>query len=157
MAAQHNQSINFNSPLMQICNVLRTPAFCSELNLELKSENPNPPGVWFRFHHGMSFTSYGEKITITLTPLAQNVTRVDVLSECGMPTQVIDWGKNKQNVCNIMECIARSLPQTYMPVPPVAPTAPVQSAMPETKFCTNCGKQISKAANFCNHCGAKLS
>lgn len=155
MAANHSQSVNFNATLMQIVEVLRNPAFCAELNLELKSENPSAPGVWFRFHHGMSFTSYGEKITVTLTPLAQNATRVEVHSECGMPTQVIDWGKNKQNVCNIIECMQRNVPQAPIAYAPTAPAQPTPA--PETKFCTMCGKQVIKTANFCNHCGAKLS
>ena len=38
------------------------------LNVNLKSENPGDNGsMWFRVHHGMTMTSYGEKITITLT------------------------------------------------------------------------------------------
>ena len=162
MAANHSQSVNFNAEIMQIVSVLRSPSFCTELNLEMKSENPSPPGVWFRFHHGMSFTSYGEKITITLTPFAPNATRVDVLSECGMPTQIIDWGKNRQNVCNIIECLQRNVPQGSNPAMAAAPTAyapaaPTQpSTAPETKFCVNCGKQINKAAKFCPFCGSQL-
>jgi len=39
------------------------------LRVNLKSENPTPDGgVWFRILHGMSAASYGEKITVTLTP-----------------------------------------------------------------------------------------
>jgi membrane protease subunit (stomatin/prohibitin family) len=38
------------------------------------------------------------------------------------------------------------------PAAPVAPTAPVAPAT-ETKFCTNCGKQIPRASKFCPECG----
>jgi membrane protease subunit (stomatin/prohibitin family) len=35
---------------------------------------------------------------------------------------------------------------------PIAPAAPVAPAT-ETKFCTNCGKQIPRASKFCPECG----
>ena len=148
MAASYAGSIDFNISAEQIVNVLRERAFCSVLNLELKSENPTPTGVWFRFHHGTTFLSWGEKITITVTPLPGGITRVDASSECGLPTQVIDWGKNKQNVCNILEYVEKRLNSA----------APTQAQAPTTcatKYCFNCGKQIGADANFCCFCGTK--
>ena len=63
-----------------------------DLDMSLKSENPTNTGVWFRIHHGMSMVSYGEKIAVTLTPDG-NGTHVHILSECGMPTQLVDYGE----------------------------------------------------------------
>ena len=131
----------------QLVNILRSPGFSAPLNITLKSENPSPSGVWFRFHHGMSWVSYGEKITITLTPLAATTILVQIHSECGMPTQIIDWGKNRSVVTNIYNQLmisltsnpdaysAQSAPQqapqaasqpTYQPAPQQAPQAAPQ-------------------------------
>jgi membrane protease subunit (stomatin/prohibitin family) len=40
--------------------------------------------------------------------------------------------------------------------PPQAPQAPPTGAAgADLKFCLHCGKQISRAANFCPECGGK--
>lgn len=163
MAASYENNYIFNATIAQIVPMLRDYNICSKLNLELKSENPMPNGVWFRFHHGASFTSWGEKITITLTPASATATNVLIKSECGMPTQVVDWGKNKQVVCNVYEYmdqnITRYLSTAPAPAPIPAPMPapapmPVQSA---NSFCTNCGAAVSTGANFCGKCGTKLN
>ena len=147
--------------------MLRSSEFVSHLRLDLKSENPMPNGVWFRFHHGTTFTSWGEKITITLIPTAEMTTSVTILSECGMPTQVIDWGKNRQNVCNIYEHIVRMLSAANVPTTPTqspAP-APAQNPIPEqnteapkpsVSFCNSCGTRVVPGSIFCSGCGKKL-
>ena len=150
MAASHRQTIKINASFGQILTVLRGSAFCSKLNLELKSENPTDSGVWFRFHHGTTFSSWGEKITITLTPVSQSQTNVDVHSECGMPTQIIDWGKNRQNVCNILEHIEAAAPKAEESSSHINISAPK-----DTKYCFNCGKQIKADSKFCCFCGQK--
>ncbi|MBE6738663.1 MAG: zinc-ribbon domain-containing protein [Ruminococcaceae bacterium] len=171
MAANYSNNYIFNATIAQLVPLLRDRAFANELNIEMKSENPMPNGVWYRFHHGVSFTSWGEKITITLTPASPATTNVHIKSECGMPTQVIDWGKNKQVVCNVYECMERNIQrflsytpptrpeQIPTPAPPsVAPvTAPVtpKSAPIGKSFCTNCGAQLHPEAIFCGNCGSK--
>lgn len=96
------------------------------LNLSLKSENPGENGaVWFRVLHGMSMTSYGEKITITLRPMGSG-TDVHILSECGLPTQIVDYGKNAKNCAAIFAYLERDIPQQGAMQP--APGIPVQQA-----------------------------
>lgn len=95
MAAKHENSYVMNVSLDKICSVIKSAEFASELRIEMKSENIENTRVWYRFHHGVTFTSWGEKITITLTPMTPTTTSVIILSECGMPTQVIDWGKKQ--------------------------------------------------------------
>ena len=149
MAANHSQSTQLNASMQQLLSVLRDPAFCSTLNLELKSENSTQTGTLFRFHHGVTFTSWGEKITLTLTPLSATSTKIHAHSECGLPTQVIDWGKNKQNVSNILQYIEKNLP--------AAPSAAFTADTPAVgvKYCFKCGKQICADYQFCIHCGQK--
>ena len=115
------------------------------LEIELKSENPAPNGVWFRFHHGTSFSSWGEKITITMSALSANQTNVDVFSECGMPTQVVDWGVNQQNVSNIFAY----LDANCQPMPTH------NFGVSRTKFCYICGQQLSAEDAFCTNCGTR--
>lgn len=152
------------------------------LNVNLKSENPGANGsVWFRVLHGMSMASYGEKITITLTPVGAG-TDVHILSECGMPTQIVDYGKNRQNCAAIFAYFDRGIeaanqyagaqPQPQpMPQPqpqpmPVPTPQPVQTnaqaamaaqyAAQDFVFCMECGTKNSKGSNFCMKCGARL-
>ncbi len=40
-------------------------------------------------------------------------------------------------------------------VTPVAPAAPAATPAGETKFCSNCGTKIARAAKFCGECGTK--
>ena len=98
MAANYQETRVYRCLISGFVEELRSQRFCSVLNLELKSENPLPTGVWYRFHHGMSMASYGEKITVTLNAMNDGSLQVTIHSECGMPTQVVDWGKNKSNV-----------------------------------------------------------
>ena len=109
MAAKHEKSYILGASVNAICSVIRSAEFASSLRIEMKSENPTPDGVWYRFHHGTTFTSWGEKITITLIPKDSTYTSLTILSECGMPTQIIDWGKNKQNVSNIYDMLVKML------------------------------------------------
>ena len=162
MAANHRDSYVVQATMGQLIALIRDPHFSTALNIEMKSENPSPPGVWYRFHHGVSFTSWGEKITITLMPLDPYNVRIDIHSECGMPTQIIDYGRNKRNVCNIFEYIVPNLARfAGAATPTVAPntiplTAP--NAFPlasPTKYCTGCGAQIGSTARFCTACGAQ--
>lgn len=153
MAAKAEESRVYNVPADRILAAVRQIPN-GGLNISLTSENPTQTGVWFRFIHGMSFRSYGEKITITVTPQGPQ-TGLHVLSECGMPTQIIDYGKNRNNVTAILSFIDRSLgaaPQAA-PAPQAAASAGVQSGV---KYCPQCGAQAKSDANFCAKCGNKL-
>ncbi len=142
------------------------------LNLIFRSENPTDTGVWYRIHHGMSALSYGELITITLTYTATG-TDVKIHSECAMPTQLMDGGKNKNNIRLIYEYLekglaARPAQQPYPAQQPVQQAAPqpvqqpVQQAAPQPApqpqriFCAQCGKENLYTSNFCAACGNRL-
>ena len=113
VAAKSQDSKFYLVPLSYFMEKLRAIGR-SNLNVKLVSENPEANGVtWFRIHHGFSFFSYGEKITVTLSP-RDGGTNVHILSECGMPTQIIDYGKNSRNVKAIFDYLEKDL------VPPKA-------------------------------------
>lgn len=160
MAAQYEEKYNVNATVNQLLSIIRSPTFSSPLNVEMKSENPAPWGIWFRFHHGMSAVSWGEKITITLTPTSPSTTLLQIHSECGMPTQVIDWGKNKSVVCNVYERIMAMLnsqaPAHNMPGSNATHNAPrPQPQSTGIKFCFKCGNRLDINAAFCSRCGQK--
>ncbi len=107
MAARAEQTRVLNMPIDFVVNKMRQIGN-SDLRVNLTSENPMPPnGVWFRVLHGTSFSSWGEKITVTLTALSPQSTQIHILSECGMPTQLVDWGKNNKNVNAVFDYIVR--------------------------------------------------
>jgi hypothetical protein len=119
--------------------------------------------VWYRFHHGTTFTSWGEKITIRIEEISIAKTFMSIHSECGMPTQIIDWGKNNQNVCNIFEYIRRELqnPSAIPSAPSYEPketyrTPEQPKAESVINFCNKCGARVIKDSNFCVNCGNKL-
>ncbi len=59
----------------------------------------------------VSLFSWGEVMMIT--PLAANVIRVR--SECGLPTQCIDWGKNQKNVQKFVGVLVAAMQQAPQP------------------------------------------
>lgn len=152
MGAKYNRTEVLNATIGNLVELLRDNSFANELNLGLKSENPTNTGVWFRFHHGVTPMSWGEKITITLNPTSPATVQIDILSECGLPTQIVDWGKNKQNVANIFEYIAKNIAKygSSMPI-----NQPQEAPRLDKKFCFNCGTQLGGGDAFCFKCATK--
>ncbi len=52
---------------------------------------------------GISWESFGEKINVEVEDLGGGQTLVRLLSKSRFPFQFIDWGKNNQNVKNLVE------------------------------------------------------
>ncbi len=74
-------------------------------------EHPIPGGVIVVLDHSMSFSSWGEEIKVTLLN-GGNQTTVDICSECSMPTQIIDWGKNTENLNMLFNYLEYGMPTT---------------------------------------------
>ena len=74
MGAKSQSAKTYPVPIDYFIGKLRAVGTAG-LNVALKSENPMPNGVWFRIHHGTTFTSWGEKITVTLTDLGGDIER----------------------------------------------------------------------------------
>lgn len=151
MAAKHQEVYQISAGMQALCNLLRSQNFASQLKLSFKSEAPIRTGMWYMFQHGVSFSSWGEDITITLIPLAPNLTQVTILSECGMPTQIVDWGKNRQIVNQIHDYLEiyvcrEPAPQSYTQAPP---------AQTVRAFCYRCGAPITPNMIFCPKCGTR--
>lgn len=99
MAAQYAETRICKMPIMVLVEKIRRINITGE-GFQYRTEYPNQTrGVILTVDHGISFSSWGETITITLNPMEPGITtKVDIVSECALPTQIIDWGKNKQVV-----------------------------------------------------------
>ncbi len=167
MARSFRSSKVYNAPVSYFADMTRAIGGAG-YNFKVTSENPTPTGVWFRIIHGMSAMSYGEKITVTITANGPQ-TNVEVFSECGMPTQLVDGGKNASNVNLIFKYFESNLTSATAaaPVQQPAQPAPVQQApqavysapvqpVSRPKFCTKCGNRLGESDRFCTVCGNRI-
>lgn len=176
MARQAEEERTYPANINRIADICRSIESAG-IDMAFKSENPAEDGVWFRYHHKATFKSYGERITVTLSPLPDG-TRVHIHSECGMPTQLMDGGVNKKNVAGVFDFIERGLsaqdfvqpaPMPAMPPQPqpvfqetLSPEpAPVfQDFPPEPSPAMEIPEPVQPSApafKFCKYCGKKLS
>ena len=152
MGASANTTRVIQANMHQMVAMMRDPAFHNEVSLEFISETPQGLAMQYHFHHNMSLASRGEKVLITLMPLGADMVSVEVSSACALPTQLIDYGKNRKNVEGVHDYICRNLyryaylQQTYQ-----QPAAASQGG----KFCCSCGNRLEASARFCSACGAK--
>ena len=149
MAANYRQSLIFNSSMNQLIYLFRNPHFAGSLNLKYISEEFINGGARYRFNHGISFSSWGEELTITIMPVSNQQVNLDVYSECAMPTQIIDWGKNKEVVDNVINyiCYNMNYGNSY--------NFYQTNQSYNTCFCTNCGERLTNESAFCPKCGKK--
>jgi len=162
MAAKFRDTRVLPMEINAIAEKLRTIQF-SGLHYNFLNETAFYNGCQMRMSHGVSFSSWGEDITITLTPRG-NQTVVDILSECSMPTQIIDWGKNRENTSALFAYLMRQTgyqqPYSQSAQPYAQPqqpySQPQQPVNAGQRFCPVCGNASSDQAVFCINCGAKL-
>ena len=64
---------------------------------------------------GMNLVSWGENITIRIYSAAGGITRIVIDSKPKMPTTLVDWGQNQNNVNNIAQYICSYFPQASPP------------------------------------------
>lgn len=68
-----------------------------------------PDGLRFQGSSSPSWGSFGERLTVTRVA----ADRLSIRSECVMPTQVLDFGKNEKNVLHFiasLQALAQGLP-----------------------------------------------
>ena len=66
-------------------------------------------GAILELSHGINLLSWGEDIKIDIYPCSEQQTVVEIVSECAMPTQIIDWGRNSTNIKEIMTYLLNGL------------------------------------------------
>lgn len=75
-----------------------------QLYYTIKKENISDGLITFKV--GMSLWSWGETFTVRVTSNNSNETLVEVGS---VSNQLIDWGKNNQNISDFMELLEKLL------------------------------------------------
>ncbi len=71
-----------------------------------------PLGWVWRVGSGMNLMSWGEDLTLML----HAPQHVEIRSECTLPTQCIDWGRNETNVKRLAQALYHAMsqpPQQY--------------------------------------------
>lgn len=184
MAASYQQAYTMNASVQRIGDLINSSDFAVWCKLVLRSVNPTANGVWFQFHNGANFRSWGENVTITLSVAGPDSTFVTIHSECSVPTQVVDWGKNKEHVDQIHYFLLNHLSNAQFQQPnyqqpqyqqyqyqqpqyqqyqqpvqqPVCQESEQQPAPAQEtpRFCVMCGCPVTPGSSFCTNCGAKL-
>ncbi len=77
-------------------------------NIGIKNYTCDPATKIYTASTGMSFSSYGEDLMIAVMPTVKG-SAVRIRSECSMPTQVIDYGRNKKNIDRFAQELGRLL------------------------------------------------
>ena len=85
---------------------------------------------------GTSMKSWGETVTIMCSYLDETHTRITITSVPVMPTTLVDWGKGKKNINNVLAALQNVLPPmpstpSNFSVPPV-PSNPMTPPTPPT-------------------------
>ncbi len=96
MAAKYIGEFVYTMELMYFVRKMRRIGQC-EFGMHYKGEKPIQGGVEVKLTKDTNVASWGEEITVTLTEVP-NGTKVQIKSECTVPTQLIDWGENEKNV-----------------------------------------------------------
>ena len=85
-----------NKSFQKSKNELKSSIEKAFLNLKVKNIYYDEDNSTFSARTRMSIYSWSENITVELYENG-NLTEVDFKSKCALPTQIIDWGKNKRN------------------------------------------------------------
>ena len=76
-----------------------------------KVQEASPDGGSIRARAGFSFRSWGENISVHV----DDAGAVQVTSECLLPTQFVDYGKNKSNVNRFLAGLSARLGDSPVP------------------------------------------
>jgi hypothetical protein len=104
MAASATRMLMVNAPFERIYAMMGMAL--ANAGGMVKSYDPNYR--MFSASFGMGFTSWGENMTIVCIPTPTGCS-LNVTSECALPTQLIDWGKNDGNIVKLATELSRLL------------------------------------------------
>ena len=105
MAAKSNDRVIVTAQLMFLVERLRQ---IKGYNV-IREYADGKGGAIFELSHDITWLSWGEKIMMDLYPCNEQQTIVEIKSECAMPTQIIDWGRNSTNVKEILTYLLSGL------------------------------------------------
>lgn len=110
----------------------------------------NKPYGYIKVSVGASLISWGEDIPISITGASPSQTCLNIVSSSKFA--IIDWGKNKKNIENIINGAAEIL-YSKAQTGEIAQEQCVENAI---KLCPHCSMQLPAPARFCSYCGKQL-
>ncbi|MBN1922797.1 MAG: hypothetical protein JW892_16225 [Anaerolineae bacterium] len=113
MAANSRKVLVINLPFEQVVPVVEQAL----LKIGAKISDSDPSSGSIKAKRGVSLKSWGDNITISIAR-SQSGCHVDVLSECALPTQVIDWGSNENNIQKLAQELSSILHLSIIPKSP---------------------------------------
>ena len=156
MGAKYSEIRTLPGPIEFYINKIRNIGFY-DTKYNVLNEQPIVDGLLFLIEHGVSFSSWGENVKLALI-YQGDYTIVDIYSECVLPTQIFDFGKNKENVTRLFNyLIQENLPlQQIYSQPEQNESCPPQAEANKSIVCPNCRRVLNITDNFCWGCGTKL-
>src|SRR5262245_32506076 len=100
--AYHEETIRLPRPLTQ---QLLVDACAMARFAVMGPAKEGPLGLEWRLSSDMSLASWGEKIVV----IATGPDTAFVRSQCALPTQCIDWGRNRKNVRRLIEALENAM------------------------------------------------
>jgi hypothetical protein len=94
--AYHQQAETFNLPNGDLAALIRSAL--EELGWKITADSPS----YFEASVMFNLWSWGEKISVSIEGLT-----VEIVSKGVMPTQCLDWGKNKKNVTVLLNTLRK--------------------------------------------------
>lgn len=95
----------FEKPYNRVCVKCHEAAI--NLGFKITMEDISQGKILFKV--GWSLWSFGEEFRINITNLNANLTKVEVASQAALSAQVIDWGKNKDNINSFFQTLTELL------------------------------------------------
>lgn len=90
-------------------NVVYIKCHEAAINLNFNITKEDIAGGEILFKVGMTLLSWGEFFKILITNVSTNLTRVEVASEAAFQAQLIDWGKNNENIKDFFKTLTELL------------------------------------------------
>jgi hypothetical protein len=102
MAAKHQETRNFSADKEKLMYNAKLAMYSNGFAVHYE----DPKTGFLMGKSGMSLFSWGENMTVTI----EDNGNVTIKSESAMPTQLIDWGRNKKMVHKIFASLATVRP-----------------------------------------------
>jgi hypothetical protein len=166
MAAKSKKFLTINLPFEQVMPAIEQALIRMGTNISTIDRTSGH----IKAKKRMNLATWGDNITITVVR-SPNGCSVDIISECALPTQIIDWGSNQGNiqtfeywlnnilvqVTNGNKILSSGLicPICYQVVPDGAKNCP-NDGTPIGCVCSNCKANNIPNANYCTSCGTQL-
>jgi hypothetical protein len=98
----------------------------------------------------MSMKSWGEDLIIQLLPVAGGA---ELRINSGSRLQMVDWGKNRENIDKFISLMAACLRQAPQAQTGDNISSQAHANRSEASFCCVCGARLAADGKFCSSCG----